>query len=155
MADHAQGGTDGAAQCHRGRLSGAPVGSLPTGTRITILAERGFGDHKLFAFLTDLNFEDVIRFRGNVHVTAADGERRPAAEWVGAGGRARKLANATLTTALSPVPVVVCVHAKDMKEPWCLAASNAAATTPEIVNLYAKRWTIEPSFRDIKDLRFG
>lgn len=42
-----------------------------------------------------------------------------------------------------------------MKQPWCLAASNANATTREIVNLYAKRWTIEPSFRDTKDLRFG
>jgi Transposase DDE domain len=42
-----------------------------------------------------------------------------------------------------------------MKEPWCLAASNADAPAREIVNLYAKRWTIEPSFRDTKDLRFG
>ena len=25
----------------------------------------------------------------------------------------------------------------------------------QIVNLYAKRWTIEPGFRDTKDLRFG
>ncbi len=25
----------------------------------------------------------------------------------------------------------------------------------QIVNLYAKRWTIEPGFRDAKDLRFG
>ncbi len=24
-----------------------------------------------------------------------------------------------------------------------------------LVNYYAKRWTIEPNFRDIKDLRFG
>ena len=38
---------------------------------------------------------------------------------------------------------------------WCLAASNAEATAREILNLYAKRWTIEPGFRDAKDLRFG
>ena len=42
-----------------------------------------------------------------------------------------------------------------MKEAWCLAASNAEATAREILNLYAKRWTIEPAFRDAKDLRFG
>jgi hypothetical protein len=42
-----------------------------------------------------------------------------------------------------------------MKEPWCLAASDAAAPTARIVNPYAKRWTIEPGFRDTKDLRFG
>ena len=53
------------------------------------------------------------------------------------------------------VGAVVCVHAKAMKEPWCLAASDAEAPTAMLVNHYAKRWTIEPSFRDTKDLRFG
>jgi hypothetical protein len=42
-----------------------------------------------------------------------------------------------------------------MKEPWCLAASDGEATAREITNHYAKRWTIEPGFRDTKDLRFG
>jgi hypothetical protein len=42
-----------------------------------------------------------------------------------------------------------------MKAAWCLAASNAEATAREITNYYARRWTIEPSFRDTKDLRFG
>ena len=48
----------------------------------------------------------------------------------------------------------VCVHAKGMKEAWHLATSDATASV-SIVNLYAKRWTIEPGFRDTKDLRFG
>ncbi len=38
---------------------------------------------------------------------------------------------------------------------WHLAASDGARSAKEIVDLYAKRWTIEPSFRDTKDLRFG
>lgn len=42
-----------------------------------------------------------------------------------------------------------------MKEAWHLAASDATASASQIVNLYAKRWTIEPGFRDTKDLRFG
>ena len=42
-----------------------------------------------------------------------------------------------------------------MKEPWCLAASDASATAPQIIALYSKRWRVEPSFRDTKDLRFG
>ncbi len=54
-----------------------------------------------------------------------------------------------------PVGAVVCVHAKGMKEPWCLATSFGGATAREIVDAYAKRWTIEPSFRDTKDIRFG
>jgi len=58
---------------------------------VTILADRGFGDHKLFKFLDDLGFGYVIRFRGNIHVTDATGETRAAAQWVGKFGRARKL----------------------------------------------------------------
>lgn len=129
---------------------------LPPGVAVILLADRGFGDHKLFAFLEELGFGYVIRFRGNIHVTDAAGTTRAAADWVGKGGRARKLAGARIgTTAQQPVGAVVCVHARDMKEPWCLAASDREAPTAQIVNHYAKRWTIEPSFRDTKDLRFG
>ena len=62
---------------------------LPEGVAVTILADRGFGDVKLLEFLESLGFGYVIRFRGNVHVTAADGETRLAADWVGEKGRAR------------------------------------------------------------------
>jgi hypothetical protein len=129
--------------------------TMPVGCRVTILADRGFGDQKLFAFLAELGFAYVIRFRGNIHVADATGETRPAAEWVGKGGRARKLRDARVTTQGRQVGAVVCVHAKGMKEPWCLAASDPEATAAVLVNHYAKRWTIEPSFRDTKDLRFG
>jgi len=53
------------------------------------------------------------------------------------------------------VGAVVYVHAKGMKEPWCLATSDTEATATVLVNRYAKRWTIEPQFRDTKDLRIG
>ena len=63
--------------------------ALPEGA-VDDLADCGFGDVKLFAFLDELGFDDVIRFRGNIHVAAADGETRLAADWVGkAVGRAR------------------------------------------------------------------
>jgi hypothetical protein len=129
--------------------------TLPPGCRVTILADRGFGDQKLFAFLTEVGFGYVIRFRGNIRVTDADGDCRPASEWVGKGGRARKLREARVTAQGRQVGAVVCVHAKGMKEPWCLAASDPEATAAVLVNHYAKRWTIEPAFRDTKDLRFG
>lgn len=128
---------------------------LPEGVKVTILGDRGFGDRKLFDFIDELGFNYVIRFRGNIHVTAADGETRLAADWVGKGGRARKLRGARVTTAQTPVGAVICVHAKGMKEPWCLAISAGELSAKEAINLYAKRWTIEPNFRDTKDLRFG
>jgi len=129
---------------------------LPAAVRVRIVADRGFGDYKLYRVLTDeLKFDFVIRFRGNITVTAADGEARPAAEWVGAGGRARVLRGATVTAAGYPVGAVVCVQARDMKQPWCLATSITNETARALINLYGKRWGIEGAFRDTKDLRFG
>jgi len=129
--------------------------ALPDGVQVCIVADRGFGDHKLYRVLTEaLKFNFVIRFRGNIMVTAADGETRTAAEWIGKGGRARMLRGATVTALGYPVGTVVCVQAKDMKEPWCLATSTTAKAR-ELINLYAKRWGIESGFRDSKDIRFG
>ena len=129
--------------------------TMPPGCRVTILADRGFGDQKLFAFLGELGFGYVIRLRGNILVTDASGETRAAAEWVGKGGRARKLRDGRVTAQGRQVGAVVCVHARGMKEPWCLAASDPEASAAVLVNHYARRWTIEPQFRDTKDLRFG
>jgi len=53
------------------------------------------------------------------------------------------------------VGAVVCVHAKDMKDAWCMATSFEDKSSREVIDLYAKRWTIEPGFRGTKDLRFG
>src|SRR5690242_4939091 len=128
---------------------------LPAGVTCTILADRGFADTKLFDFLAELGFDYVIRLKGNTRVGAADGTARLAEDWVGQGGRARKLRDATVTEAHCPVGAAVCVHAKGMKEPWCLVTGNRDATAPQIIKLYSKRWTVEPSFRDTKDLRFG
>ena len=54
--------------------------TLPPDRRVTILADRGFGDQKLFGFLAELGFGYVIRFRGNIGVIDAAGESRPAAK---------------------------------------------------------------------------
>ena len=68
---------------------------LPARVKVTVVADRGFADCKLFYVLKEeLGFEYVIRLRGDVYVTSAGGERRLAAAWVGAGGRARRLEGA-------------------------------------------------------------
>ena len=52
---------------------------LPAGVKVTVVADRGFGDCKLFyALTTELAFEYVIRLRGDIYVTSAGGERRTA-----------------------------------------------------------------------------
>src|SRR5471032_69781 len=130
--------------------------ALPADVKVLIVADRGFGDQKLYQVLTEeLKFNYLIRFRGNIAVTSAEGETRPAAEWVGVGGRPRTLRNAFVTADGYQVGTVVCVRAKDMKEPWCLAASTTADTAKQLMATYGKRWGIESGFRDTKDLRFG
>jgi len=56
----------------------------------------------------------VIRFRGNIHVTDATGETRPAVAWVGKSGQARKLRGAHVM-ASNPYKVgaVVCVMRRE------------------------------------------
>jgi hypothetical protein len=39
---------------------------IPKGVRVTVLADRGFGDQKLYEHMTRLGFEYVIRFRENM-----------------------------------------------------------------------------------------
>ncbi len=129
---------------------------LPANVKVCILADRGFGDQKRYRMLTEeLHFDYVIRFRGNITVTAANGEMRTAAAWVRPNGRARTLRGAKVTAEQYEVGTVVCVQEKDMKQAWCLAASSPNATAKELIRYYGNRWGIECCFRDTKDLRFG
>ena len=130
--------------------------ALPADIKVCIVADRGFGDQKLYQVLSEeLKFDYVIRFRGNIQVTAADGEMRTAAAWVGNGGRARVLRDALVTAECYQVGSVLCVQDKAMKQAWCLAASSTDQTAKALISLYGKRWSIECGFRDTKDLRFG
>jgi hypothetical protein len=123
--------------------------------KVTILADRGFADQKLYALLKELGFEYVVRFRQRIIVTSAQGERRTGAEWVPKSGHLRKLKGARVTADEAEVAAVVCVKKKGMKEPWCLATSLGDSSGAEVVALYGGRFTIEEGFRDVKDLRFG
>jgi len=130
--------------------------ALPADIKVCIVADRGFGDQKLYRVLTEeLKFDYVIRFRGNIAVTAADGEMRTAVAWVGPGGRARVLRDALVTAERYQVGTVLCVQDNAMKQPWCLATSSTVATARALMTLYGKRWGIECGLRDTKDMRFG
>jgi hypothetical protein len=122
--------------------------------RVTLLADRGFGDQVLYEMLGLLGWDYVIRFRGRILVEDEHGERKPASAWVD-GGRAKMLKRVCVTADRTAIPAVVVVHAKGMKEAWCLATSRADLKAQEVVKLYGKRFTIEETFRDKKDLHFG
>lgn len=130
--------------------------ALPADIQVCIVADRGFGDQKLYRMLTrQLHFDYVIRFRGNIAVTSAEGETRTAAAWVKPGGLSRVLRGALVTAERYQVGAVVCVQDKKMKQAWCLATNLAAADARATIGLYGQRWGIESGFRDTKDLRYG
>lgn len=128
---------------------------LDKDVEITLLADRGFGDQKLYDYLSFLGWDFVIRFRGCIVVESAAGEAKPAKEWVLANGRATMLRDVRVTKDRARVPAVVVVHAPKMKEAWCLATTLRDKKASEIVKLYGKRFTIEETFRDEKNLHFG
>jgi hypothetical protein len=128
---------------------------LAADVKITLLADRGFGDQKLYRFLQTLGWDFVIRFRGVIQVEDAAGTRKTAKAWVPESGRATMMRSARVTRTRAEVPAVVVVHAKGMDEAWCLATSLGERTASEIVKLYGRRFTIEETFRDQKNFRFG
>ena len=129
---------------------------LPANVKVTVLADRGFGYVYIYKVLKKLNFNYVIRFKSNIMVYDQKDKHQKAKDWIGKNGRAKRLDNAKVTMSGKYVmPVVICVQDKKMKDSWCLASDRSDLTTNEIKNFYGKRWSIEPSFRDSKNLRYG
>jgi hypothetical protein len=129
---------------------------IPEGVRVTLLADRGFGDTGIYTMCERWQWDYVIRFRTGILVTSAAGETKPVEEWVSPKGHAKAMRGAKVTAKQRPVGAVVTVRAKSMKEAWHLATSfGEDKSAREIVNLYARRFTIEETFRDQKNPRFG
>ena len=133
------------------RLSAA----LSSDVKVTLLADRGFGDQKRYEHLTFLGWDFIIRFREGILLTDASGNTKPATEWLNKSGRAKMIKGARVTDDKTEVPAVVLVHDKRMKDAWCLATSRAELNAAEVTKLYGRRFTIEETFRDNKDIHFG
>ena len=127
---------------------------LPEGVTVTLLADRGFADQKFFRFLDEeLYFKYIIRIKSNT--TIISGEKKSKAnEWLRPDGRVFGLKNPSITLNAYEVSQFVAIKDKGMKAAWFLV-SNTTLKPREIVNLYSKRWKIEPYFRDLKDERYG
>ena len=126
---------------------------LPNDVHVILLADRGFGDTKLYEFLRDDHEWDfVIRFRSSI-LLETDGESGPAIAWVPTNGRIREIPDAMVTSRRFPIGVV-CVKKSSMKDDWCLA-TTLKGQKERVVKLYGRRFTCEENFRDEKDRRFG
>ena len=128
--------------------------AIPTDVDIELLADRGFGNQELYETLMAYGWDFTIRFRGTI-VVEHKGEVKPAKDWLPSSGRATKLSNAKVTRDRTQVGAVVVVRDKKMKDAWFLATSRADRSAAQTVKRYSRRFTIEETFRDQKDPRFG
>jgi hypothetical protein len=140
---------------HEDELLAAFKKALPADVSVTILADRGFGDTKLFNYLQVLGFHYIIRCRQNTFIATTEDDAKPGVEWVYPNGRARKIEYPRLTAQGIEVPSIVTVKASGMKEPWILIVSDRNMTAASAVKLYSKRFQCEENFRDVKNARFG
>ena len=130
--------------------------AIPEGVGVVVVADRGFGDSKLFTYLQDeRGFDFVIRFRAGIHVTDTEGRKRTAGQWMSPSGRAKLMRGVRLTQAQVPVAAVLLVRDPGMKDEWCIATSRPDLGTARLKGLYGRRFSCEELFRDIKDLRYG
>jgi hypothetical protein len=146
---------EGQRNTHEDRLFEKLRDCMPEGVRVTVLADRGFGDQKRYEHLRSLGFDFVIRFREAITVSDQWGTSKPAAECIPKSGRGTLLKEAAVTKDFCVLPAVVVAHDRKMQEAWCLATSRSDLGAAEIVKLYGRRFTIEETFRDTKDIHFG
>jgi transposase len=128
---------------------------IPNDVQVVVVADRGFADQKFFKFIAEeLKFSYIIRIKSSTIITDKHAESRKAQDWLREDGRAIALEEALITQSHYAVKKVVIVKDKAMKAGWFLV-SNTDMKTREIINMYGKRWKIEPYFRDLKDEHFG
>lgn len=128
---------------------------IPETTGVTWLGDRAFGYQKMYETLDECGFDYVLRFRENVLIREGEGPALRASAYVPNNGRARVVTNAEVTGSKYPLSAAVFVKHKGMKESWCLATSLTDVKASEIITMYSRRFTIEETFRDTKDLTFG
>lgn len=127
---------------------------LPSGIKVTLLADRGFACEKFFRFLDEeLKFNYIIRIKSSTTIKHKNIGKK-AINWLRDDGHIIHLKEAFLTLKEYPIQQFVAVQDKGMKAAWLLV-SNTDYKARELVNCYSKRWKIEPFFRDLKDGRYG
>ena len=117
---------------------------LPEGVAVTILADRGFGDVKLFEFLESLGFDTSSVFAATS--MSARPRRNAESRRLGRQGRAgAEIARRRNHRRPPEVGAVVCVKAVGMKEPWHLAASDGSLPRPRSSNSTPKGGPSSPA----------
>jgi hypothetical protein len=135
-------------------LGYAAMGLLASESLFLHRMAEGLADQKFFRFLDEeLKFQYIIRIKSSTTIIHKNIKNKASA-WLKSDGRSLGLKKALLTLKEYPIEQFVAVQDKGMKAAWFLV-SNTKLKPREIITSYAKRWKIEPFFRDLKDGRYG
>jgi hypothetical protein len=129
---------------------------LPPGGKVYLLADREFHGIDMLDLIGQQGWTPIVRGKGTVTATLADGTQRPLNAWTPPVGQMRFYQEVWLTAAeFGPVSVSVsCAPALPGKglDPWFIISTEPAG--PSILRIYAKRFWIEETFRDFKGYGF-
>lgn len=141
-------------------------GSRVPERKVCVVADREFGVVRLVSLLESLNFFYCLRIRTNILV-GKEGKQRKVTAWMrgskskGNAGSTVTLRNVLFTRKNKQIPTVVMHGNTAMKDIWALLSnlpklsSEDALKASDVLDLYAKRWSIESSFRNLKNLNVG
>jgi hypothetical protein len=105
--------------------------------KVTVLADRGFSDHKFLKFLSEtLGFDYVIRIKSNTTIITEKMTCK-ASEYL-TKGKSKVIKEVGITLKNYPVKVFVAVQDKGMKAAWYLV-SNKNISGSQAIKLYSKR----------------
>lgn len=128
---------------------------IPQSTAVTWLGDRAFGSQDMYEVLDRCGFDYVLRFRDNILIHEGDGTPLRASAYVPSNGRALMIVAPRVTGSKYALGAAVFVKRKGMKDAWCLATSLKDTKAADVVATYGRRFTIEETFRDTKDITFG
>lgn len=126
---------------------------LPCGTRVVIVADRGFGRARLMQRCRAMGVSFVLRVEGRA-MFRHRGHRQAVNRVPLRRGETVLIREAQYRDE-KPVPVqLVLTWRRRMKEPWYLA-TDLDLPAAQVIGLYGRRMQIEESFRDVKSVRWG
>jgi hypothetical protein len=122
---------------------------LPAGSRITLLADRGFLHEQLIRYAQQHHWHYRIRMPGDTLVQTPHHAPRAVAQLRPALGQAHFYHNVTIFgSAIGPLHLVVAQPADLPTDPWYLASDEL--TSQQTLDEYGLRFDIEENFLDDK-----
>jgi hypothetical protein len=127
---------------------------LPPGVEAVFLADRGFDGGDRIAHLAKFTHFIIRLSRGFVYQAQDTDEWRNINDYSIKRRRKYDLGRVRYTRNHGTACRIVITHDEMQDEPWILA-TNLAVEPREVIKLYGRRFQIEESFKDLKDIRNG